>query len=85
MRHNPFRYIHSEKGVLELVNTPLYNIKDEGEKFAENFELCRNGCGIRPRTAIIHKCTGITADFQFVMRKNGGKEENDIYDMELNH
>ena len=37
MRYNPFRYIHSEKDVLKLVNTLICNTKGEGEKSAEDF------------------------------------------------
>ena len=36
-RYNPFRYIHSEKDVLKLVNTLICNTKGEGEKSAEDF------------------------------------------------
>ena len=31
MRYNPFRYIHSEKDILKLVNTLICNTKGEGE------------------------------------------------------
>ena len=37
MRYNPFRYIHSEKDILKLVNTLICNTKGEGEKSAEDF------------------------------------------------
>ena len=37
MRYNPFRYIHSEKDILKLVNTLIANTKGEGEKSAEDF------------------------------------------------
>ena len=30
MRYNPFRYIHSEKDILKLVNTLICNTKGEG-------------------------------------------------------
>ena len=37
MKYNPFRYLHSEKDVLKLVNTLICNTKGEGEKSAEDF------------------------------------------------
>ena len=37
MKYNPFRYIHSEKDILKLVNTLICNTKGEGEKSAEDF------------------------------------------------
>ena len=37
MRYNPFRYIHSEKDILKLVNTLICNTKGEGEKSTEDF------------------------------------------------
>ena len=37
IRYNPFRYIHSEKDILKLVNTLICNTKGEGEKSAEDF------------------------------------------------
>ena len=37
MHYNPFRYIHSEKDILKLVNTLIANTKGEGEKSAEDF------------------------------------------------
>ena len=39
MKYNPFRYLHSEKDVLKLVNTLICNTKGEGEKSAEDFWL----------------------------------------------
>ena len=36
MKYNPFRYLHSEKDVLKLVNTLICNTKGEGEKSAEH-------------------------------------------------
>ena len=37
MRYNPFRYIHSEKDILKLVNTLICNTKGEGEKERRGF------------------------------------------------
>ena len=37
MKYNPFRYLHSEKDVLKLVNILICNTKGEGEKSAEDF------------------------------------------------
>ncbi|MCD8397591.1 MAG: type IV secretory system conjugative DNA transfer family protein [Lachnospiraceae bacterium] len=37
MRYNPFKYIHSEKDILKLVNTIIANTKGEGEKSTEDF------------------------------------------------
>ena len=37
MKYNPFRYLHSEKDVLKLVNTLICNTRGEGEKSAEDF------------------------------------------------
>lgn len=37
MRYNPFKYIHSEKDILKLVNTIIANTKGEGEKATEDF------------------------------------------------
>ena len=53
MRYNPFRYIHSEKDILKLVNTLICNTKGEGEKKAPRiFGSNRNACCIRPSLAI---------------------------------
>ena len=37
MKYNPFRYLHSEKDVLKLVNTLICNTKGEGEKARKIF------------------------------------------------
>ena len=37
MKYNPFRYLHSEKDVLKLVNTLICNTKGEGECSATRF------------------------------------------------
>ena len=37
MHYNPFRYIHSEKDILKLVNTIIANTKGEGDKSGEDF------------------------------------------------
>ena len=37
MKYNPFRYLHSEKDVLKLVNTLICNTKGEGEKKCGRF------------------------------------------------
>ena len=37
MRYNPFRYIHSEKDILKLVNALIMNTKGEGDKAGEDF------------------------------------------------
>ena len=37
MHYNPFAYIHSEKDILQLVNTLIANTKGEGEKATEDF------------------------------------------------
>ena len=46
MRYNPFRYIHSEKDILKLVNTLICNTKGEGEKSAEDFWIKSEFFGI---------------------------------------
>ena len=37
MHYNPFAYIHSEKDILELVNTLIVNTKGEGQQSGEDF------------------------------------------------
>lgn len=37
MKYNPFRYLHSEKDVLKLVNILICNTKGEGEKARKIF------------------------------------------------
>ncbi len=51
MKYNPFRYLHSEKYVLKLVNTLICNTKGEGEKKRRRF-LGEIG------TAVLHALIG---------------------------
>ena len=50
MRYNPFRYIHSEKDILKLVNTLICNTKGEGEEAAAPPE--RKGTGAKSQSAV---------------------------------